>query len=445
MRNTLRVVLPSVATVQETQGSLDEVSLAFEDIRDVDTLDLSDEGEETLVYFEYPLLTLRNHAFSYSFQNAVRTYYARIDRVEAVIIKKLKSRLDLATTANDMYRVFQRFIMLDFRPNVKAALGEYKSHFVEKVLDDIEKLQEHFNHPYKESSAFHCAVLRDIPPVGGAIAWAKHVHRRVEKLIDRVATVMGEGWEATEEGGKLVSVRDAFESSLDTDVLYERWLQEMESSDLEVKGLVFGVEEKPGGEGQLLLSVNFDLKLVTFFKEVRHLVALGYGVPVPLRLVAQQVQNVHLVAQTLTTTISAYNQALFMLPSLLSTLLVDSHDAVREQLAIGCALKWEAPELVSFARNLADVVEDYTSRVQMVVQEYDSIVSSVEVLKRCALQQDLLLQALTNIQGAVKRIVDERCTNVRQFVAALNDMLDGVLVCFALRGLGTRVTVWLLG
>ncbi len=51
-------------------------------------------------------------------ENAVKKYDSRIERVEAQITSRLRDRLATAKNANEMFRVFSKFNALFFRPRV---------------------------------------------------------------------------------------------------------------------------------------------------------------------------------------------------------------------------------------------------------------------------------------------------------------------------------------
>lgn len=56
-------------------------------------------------------------------ENAVKRYDSRIERVEAQITSKLRDRLATAKNANEMFRVFSKFNALFFRPRVRLFLS----------------------------------------------------------------------------------------------------------------------------------------------------------------------------------------------------------------------------------------------------------------------------------------------------------------------------------
>ena len=102
-----------------------EVNLAYENVKEVDCLDISREGLE-------------------AWDAAVRRYEERIDRVETRITAHLRDQLGTAKNANEMFRIFSRFNALFVRPHIRGAIREYQTQLIQRVKDDIEALHEKF-------------------------------------------------------------------------------------------------------------------------------------------------------------------------------------------------------------------------------------------------------------------------------------------------------------
>jgi dynein heavy chain 1, cytosolic len=102
-----------------------EVNIAYENVKEVDCLDISREGNE-------------------AWDAAVRRYEERIDRVEARITARLRDQLGTAKNANEMFRIFSRFNALFVRPHIRGAIREYQTQLIQRVKDDIEALHEKF-------------------------------------------------------------------------------------------------------------------------------------------------------------------------------------------------------------------------------------------------------------------------------------------------------------
>lgn len=102
-----------------------EVNLAYENVKEVDCLDMSREGTE-------------------AWEAGVARYEERIDRVEARITTHLRDQLGTAKNANEMFRIFSRFNALFVRPHIRGAIREYQTQLIQRVKDDIEALHEKF-------------------------------------------------------------------------------------------------------------------------------------------------------------------------------------------------------------------------------------------------------------------------------------------------------------
>lgn len=105
----------------------------------------------------------------------MKVYDEKIDRVETHIKEHLRDRLATAKNANEMFRVFSKFNALFVRPKIKAAIQEYQAQLIEHVKEDIRKLHERFKNRYPNSQAALMSTLRDLPPISGAIIWARQI------------------------------------------------------------------------------------------------------------------------------------------------------------------------------------------------------------------------------------------------------------------------------
>lgn len=106
-------------------NAIGEVNFAYENVKEVDCLDITKEGLE-------------------SWEAAVHRYEERIERVEARITAHLRDQLGTAKNANEMFRIFSRFNALFVRPHIRGAIREYQTQLIQRVKDDIEALHEKF-------------------------------------------------------------------------------------------------------------------------------------------------------------------------------------------------------------------------------------------------------------------------------------------------------------
>lgn len=106
-------------------NAMEEVNLAYENVKEVDCLDITKEGQD-------------------AWDAAVQRYEERIDRVETRITAHLRDQLGTAKNANEMFRIFSRFNALFVRPHIRGAISQYQTHLIQRVKDDIEALHEKF-------------------------------------------------------------------------------------------------------------------------------------------------------------------------------------------------------------------------------------------------------------------------------------------------------------
>jgi hypothetical protein len=66
------------------------------------------------------------------------------------------------------------------------ALQEYQTQLIERVKEDIKALQESFKTQYPQSEACYMSTQRDLPPVSGAIIWARQIKRQLATHLQRV-------------------------------------------------------------------------------------------------------------------------------------------------------------------------------------------------------------------------------------------------------------------
>lgn len=106
-------------------NAISEVNLAYENVKEIDCLDITKEGVE-------------------AWKAAISRYEERIERVEARITAHLRDQLGTAKNANEMFRIFSRFNALFVRPHIRGAIREYQTQLIQRVKDDIEALHEKF-------------------------------------------------------------------------------------------------------------------------------------------------------------------------------------------------------------------------------------------------------------------------------------------------------------
>ncbi|KAF7760646.1 hypothetical protein Agabi119p4_10055 [Agaricus bisporus var. burnettii] len=455
------------AGVAMEMGGMDmeeEVKEAYEVVKRVDVLDVSVEGQEIWV-------------------TAENAYNERVSRVENQIIAKLRDRLGTARNANEMFRVFSKFNALFVRPKIRGAIQEYQTQLIDSVKEDIQRLHHKFKTQYRASEAYHMSQMRDMPPIAGAIIWARQIDRQLHTYMKRVEDVLGKGWELYAEGQKLQQESLAFRKKLDTKLVFEAWMQDLNRRNLGVDGRLFEIlrirnaNAGPGGSGsggsgigvgfgggvgtggwQLQLAVNFDPQVITLFKEVRNLLWLGFSVPHAVTNMAKDAKRVYPHAVSLMETVRTYGQTLDLVERNrgIEWLVADYRNEAQRMISKGMNIRWDHfvnqydtsryvasadardNRHIQFVREFASVVSVLQDKTNNVIDLYKDILRNVEDLGTCSYTTEAFSELLGKIQAAIDKLNLEGYANLENWVMELDKKIEGIL----LQRLVAIIQVW---
>ena len=316
------------AVLVEEIGDVDavqEVSQAYAALKDVDVLDVSHEGTQIWVQAE-------------------STYHERTSRVENSIIARLRDRLATAKTANEMFRVFSQFNALFVRPKIRGAISEYQTQLIDNVKHDISALHDRFKQQYGHSEAHAMAQLRDLPPVAGAIVWARQIENQLNGYMGKVENVLGQDWTLHSEGQKLEAESTMFRKKLDTRAVYETWLHNVNRRRLAIDGSIFEIQRNRAAANSLELSVNFDPQVIVLFKEVRNLTWLNYQIPHVIGNISKEAKKVYPFAVSLMESARSLTQTSRIIGDMpkVAILLSGYERDMQNLIATGITLRWES-------------------------------------------------------------------------------------------------------
>lgn len=462
--NVLGSTPSNILTAEEPEGdkvvlieeigdvdAVEEVSQAYAALKDVDVLDVSHDGTQIWVQAEM-------------------IYNERTSRVENSIIARLRDRLAVAKTANEMFRVFSKFNALLVRPKIRGAISEYQSQLIERVKQDIAALHERFKHQYGHSEAHAMAQLRDLPPVAGAITWARQIERQLDGYMKRVEDVLGQDWALHSEGQKLEVESNMFRTKLDTRLVFESWLHDVTRRRISISGRLFGVQKNRALGNTLELSVNFDPQVIVLFKEVRNLIWLNFSIPHAINTVSKDAKRVYPYAVSLMESVRSLSQTVRTIDSMseVSILLSGYQKDVQALIQKGVPLKWEsfvhsydlhvkqasfAPHAVAsrsasasggvskhvqFVKDFGTVASLLQSKTSA-LQGIDTKISSAMVeLEDCPYEAVAFSSRLEQIQSAVDLLNLENYTNITYWVKHINEKIEAILT----ERIRTALTQW---
>lgn len=324
-------------------NAIEEVNLAYENVKEVDGLDVSKEGME-------------------AWEAAMKRYDERIDRVETRITARLRDQLGTAKNANEMFRIFSRFNALFVRPHIRGAIREYQTQLIQRVKDDIESLHDKFKVQYPQSQSCKMSHVRDLPPVSGSIIWAKQIDRQLTAYMKRVEDVLGKDWENHVEGLKLKQDCDSFHAKLNTQEIFDNWACKVQQRNLGMSGRIFTIETSRGRTGNMLkLKVNFLPEIITLSKEVRNLKWLSFRVPLAIVNKAHQANQLYPFAISLIESVRTYERTCEKVEERISIslLVAGLKKEVQALVTEGIALVWESYKLDPYVQCLAETVFNF--------------------------------------------------------------------------------------
>jgi dynein heavy chain 1 len=414
-----------VAVIEELGDvdAVEEVAGAYEIVRHVDILDVSPKGTEIWVQAEMQ-------------------YTERTSRVEDSIITRLRDRLGRAKTANEMFRVFEKFNALLVRPKVRGAIGAYQAQLLDHVKTAIAALHERFKQQYGGSEAQMMAQLRDIPPVAGAILWVRQIEVQLENYMSKVQAVLGEEWMLYTEGEKLQTESQMFRKKLTTRDIYEAWLRDIQARDISVTGRLFTISRSRASNGAMELIVNFDNHAISLFKEVRNLSWLNYQIPHRIATTAKQAQRVYPYALSLMESVAGYFAAFRAIQEIpdMAPLMAGYEKEVQSLFGTGIKLKWDSfihsYELhikgkatsndsahVQYVRDLAAAVTTLQNKTAIVRNLDQTIQQAISEMKTCPYAAKKFQAQMDVIQNAVDKMNLENYSNLSSWVSQLNMQL----------------------
>ncbi|XP_076178666.1 dynein heavy chain, cytoplasmic isoform X5 [Ptiloglossa arizonensis] len=403
-------------------NAISEVNLAYENVKEIDCLDISKEGLE-------------------SWKAAVYRYKERIERVETRITAHLRDQLGTAKNANEMFRIFSRFNALFVRPHIRGAIREYQTQLIQRVKDDIEALHEKFKVQYAQSKCCKMSIVRDLPPVAGSIIWVKQIDYQLTMYLKRVEDVLGKGWESHIEGQKLKADGDRFRIKLSTKEIFNEWARKVQQRNPGVTGRIFvidNVRSRTGRGNVLKLKVNFLPEIITLSKEVRNLKNLGFRIPLPIVNKAHQANQLYPFAISLIDSIRTYERTLEKLtnrsphcPALkiedkasIVPLVAGMRNDVLSLISEGIALIWESYKLDPYVKRLSDAVVSFQEKVEDLVVVEEQLDVDVRSIETCPYSANTFADILSKIQKAVDELSLKNYSNLNIWVSRLDEEVE---------------------
>lgn len=304
--------------------------------------------------------------------------------------------------------------------------------------------------------------VRDVPPVAGAIIWARQIERQLAGYMKRVEDVLGRGWEHYAEGQKLAGESSSFQKKLDTRPIFDAWLSEAQKKERETKigGRLFeivrtrqlngstNVTSNDGAIQQVLqLAVNFDQTLVQMFKEVRNMLWLGFSIPHTVSQLARDVRRIYPFAVAINEVLRTYSKTCDEIDKATnrgtSSLLAGYKKDVQSAISRGMTLQWDGfgsgIELsvamsdrdvgrhIGFVREFAGVVSVFQEKAMHAIDVNQVTRQLLDELRTCSFSRSSFAAILEKVQKHVDDLNLEGYSNLDDWVRMINDSIRSTL------------------
>jgi dynein heavy chain 1 len=389
-------------------NAIEEVNLAYEKVKEIDALDISDEGQEV-------------------WDGALRRYDERIERVEARMTARLRDQLGTAKNANEMFRIFSRFNALFVRPHIRGAIREYQTQLIQRVKDDIEALQEKFKAQYIQSKCFRMSKIRDIPQVAGSIIWAKQIERQLNMYMGRVEAVLGKGWETHVDGQKLKIDGDNFRAKLNTQDIFDDWSRKVAQKNLQNGGKIFSVDTVRASKGNTYsLKVNFSPEIITLTKEARNMKWLMSRIPLNIVNKAHTARQMYPYAISLIENVNTYRRICDRVNEKRTCqfLVAGMKKEIQSLIMDMSILVWDSFKLESSVQKFSEAIYNFREKIDELVTVETSIETQLKELDTCPYDAKRFQEILKEIQDSIDNLNLKGFSNLPQWVAKLDEEIE---------------------
>uniref|UniRef100_A0A0N5AC29 DHC_N1 domain-containing protein n=1 Tax=Syphacia muris TaxID=451379 RepID=A0A0N5AC29_9BILA len=393
-------------------GAIEQVNLAYENVKEVDCLDISSDG-------------------SAAWEDAVHRYESMIERVETQITALLRDQLGTAKNADEMFTIFQRFNALFVRSHIRGAIREYQTSLIQRVKEDIDQLQTRFTDFRKESNERNLNTI-DIPPLSASIIWLRQIDRRLSQYMKRIEDVLGKGWENHVEGERKFGHRlklegENFRKKLNTQPIFEDWIAKVKAKNPSIQERLFAFDKRQkDGKVLLHLKVNFSPDVVTLFKEVRNLKHMGFRVPLNIVNFSHHANLLYPFAMSLLESIRTYdsiNERIANKPGI-SMLIASCRKEIHNQLSEGNLLMWDSYKMDMYAVKFSETISNYQEKVEELEVVLDTIEVNLAALDTCQYSSTTISALLTSIQKAIDQLSLGNYSNLNQWVENIDKQIE---------------------
>ena len=392
-----------------------ELKNAYKLSYNIDVLDLSDNGVN-------------------AWANVKSEYNKVVEKIEGQISSSLSEQLASAQNIIEKFRIFEKFKIIIKRPRIQASIQDYQRALIRNVSEDLNILKEKFNSGYENSSAAKLCSIRGIPPISGEIIWNNQFLAQAESYKNKIASVLGDTWESTEEGKKLKTLIQSFSTitALKNEKI-DTW--EKNNFNANKKGTNVNDIEKiiyiDGNYGNYKLKVNFNNSLIDFkecrlmkrMKDIKNMVQKNFAA-------CKDYYPFALAIQDAFRTFNNCCQKIKNEPKI-NKLIAKEKGEIQQYIKDNTELSWSNEQkVITFAKVLCEKVSSFEEKVTELISMINQIDSLLQQILKVPIQKDSISENVSSIQSVINQITgsNKEYSNVEKWIKDIDTKLENNLM-----------------
>ena len=392
-----------------------ELKNAYKLSYNIDVLDLSDNGVN-------------------AWANVKSEYNKVVEKIEGQISSSLSEQLASAQNIIEKFRIFEKFKIIIKRPRIQASIQDYQRALIRNVSEDLNILKGKFNSGYENSSAAKLCSIRGIPPISGEIIWNNQFLAQAESYKNKIASVLGDTWESTEEGKKLKTLIQSFSTitALKNEKI-DTW--EKNNFNANKKGTNVNDIEKiiyiDGNYGNYKLKVNFNNSLIDFkecrlmkrMKDIKNMVQKNFAA-------CKDYYPFALAIQDAFRTFNNCCQKIKNEPKI-NKLIAKEKGEIQQYIKDNTELSWSNEQkVITFAKVLCEKVSSFEEKVTELISMINQIDSLLQQILKVPIQKDSISENVSSIQSVINQITgsNKEYSNVEKWIKDIDTKLENNLM-----------------
>ena len=399
--------------IEESQITRD-IKNAYKLSTTIDVLDLTKKGVDSWV-------------------NVKSEYNKVIEKIEGQISSSLTDQLASAQNVNEQFRIFEKFKIIIKRPRIQSSIQDYQRTLLNSVANDLNSLKNKYNAGYENSSAARLCSIRGIPPVTGEIIWNNQFEQQANLYRDKIANVLGDSWENTEEGKKLKNLIQSFsEISTKNNEKYNNWEKNnvgmRKSTNLNDIEKIIYID---GNYGNYKLKVNFNDSLIEF-KECR-LMKKIHEVKKMTQSACAKSKDYYPYALAIQDAFRTFNNCCQKIKNepKINKLIAKDKSQIHQLIIDNSDSTWtNEQKVIIFAKGLCDKVSSFEEKVAELISMINQIDSLLQQILKVPIQKESISENVSAIQSVINQITgsNKEYSNVDKWIKDIDTKLENNLL-----------------